>query len=209
MISITISAPSWQEILETMAIFMEHVRTPTDCSECPDLKCEYSANMIWYCKHDPRYARCNAMLRPGGDRCVRKPVKGATQESAYQTDNSKQSERSARQQSQDQSCAYCGKDLSGLYQWHDMNRVFCDKYHADKWYENPSRCPTSRSLLRPDISPSSKQSPSLVDPAKLQGIVADILKSERWPDEILYALHARYGIDISVGELASVLVELA
>jgi len=40
-----------------------------DCSDCPDLKCEYSANLIWYCKHDPRHARSNEMLRPGGKGC--------------------------------------------------------------------------------------------------------------------------------------------
>ena len=40
-----------------------------DCSECSDLKSEYSANLIWYCKNDSRHASCNKMLRPGGKGC--------------------------------------------------------------------------------------------------------------------------------------------
>jgi hypothetical protein len=47
-------------------------RKKYDCAACPDLKCEYSANLIWFCKHDPRHANCNEMLRPGGKRCIRK-----------------------------------------------------------------------------------------------------------------------------------------
>lgn len=39
------------------------------CTDCPDLGSEYSANLIWYCKNDPRHACCNAMLRPGGKGC--------------------------------------------------------------------------------------------------------------------------------------------
>ncbi len=42
-----------------------------DCSDCPDLKTEYSANLIWYCKHDPRHASANVMLKPGGRKCIR------------------------------------------------------------------------------------------------------------------------------------------
>jgi len=37
-----------------------------DCSDCPDLKCEYSLNLIWYCKHDAAHTSCNKMLMPGG-----------------------------------------------------------------------------------------------------------------------------------------------
>ena len=40
-----------------------------DCSDCPDLKCEYSANLIGFCNNDPGHARCNEMLKPGGAKC--------------------------------------------------------------------------------------------------------------------------------------------
>ena len=43
-----------------------------DCSACPDLKCEYSANLVWYCKHDSGHASCDVMLKPGGKGCTRK-----------------------------------------------------------------------------------------------------------------------------------------
>ncbi len=40
-----------------------------DCATCPDLKCEHSANLIWYCKNDTCHASCNTMLKPGGQSC--------------------------------------------------------------------------------------------------------------------------------------------
>ena len=51
---------------------MSEVSGMIDCSDCPDLKCEYSMNLIWYCEHDPRHASCNKMLKPGGKGCARK-----------------------------------------------------------------------------------------------------------------------------------------
>jgi hypothetical protein len=43
-----------------------------DCAACPDLKTEYVANLWWYCKHDHGHASANAMLKPGGRKCIRK-----------------------------------------------------------------------------------------------------------------------------------------